>query len=78
MSLILVLMIIVMALGFVLVSPYVDADDAVHHHAHHYDFGWPVHQSGPALIVISENSLLSTDEVPASLPLQPTVLAMRC
>ena len=74
----LILMVAVLALGFVLVSPYAYADDAVHHRAHHHDFGWSIHQSGPALIVISDSSVASADGLPASLPLQPTALALRC
>jgi ABC-type Fe3+-citrate transport system substrate-binding protein len=74
----LILVIIVMALGFVLVSPYVDADDAVHHRANHHDLGWSTLQARPALIVISDNSFLSANEAPSSLTLQPTILALRC
>ena len=68
-------MVIVMALGFVLVSPYVDADDAVHHRAHQHDLSWSVEQAGPALVVTNNNnSSASANEMPASLFCSPRLL----
>ncbi len=46
---------VVLSLGAVLISPFTDVDDAIHHHRQHHQFGLTVQQTA----VTADMSLLS-------------------